>query len=334
MRIILVATDVNRKNIVFVSDAGRALSLEEAIRLIQAQTLKSTYIVHGKYGEYVRSLPNIALKDNLDALSVSGRDIISYINQTKHAVSTSPISRYLERYLASLDEGEPFITPIGQEKVLVADVKERFVPHLSLITTVAKEFNIDRYLLGAILIDEIARMRPFEPIFDKLGATIVGLNVSVGIAQVKIDTANQLIKKGLYNPNSNDKKLHQRLRLAGALQSLLQFWVAQPVAQVGDDGRQLAIVCPSIALKRPFQPLEQCPVLIHNPWRARSRLTVPGARPAPPGRAGCAHVMPGVGGVPWMKVYALARLVHRGGYREHPLQPGRDHALEGGHLRS
>ena len=207
MRIILVATDVSRKNIAFVSDTGRALSLEEAIRLIQAQTLKSAYIVRGKYGEYVRSLPNVALKDNLDTLSVSGRDIISYINQTKHAVSTPPISRYLERYLASLDEGEPFITPIGQEKILVADVKERFVPHLSLITTVAEEFNIDRHLLGAILIDEIARMRPFEPIFDKLGATIVGLNVSVGIAQVKIDTANQLIKKGLYNPNSNDKKL-------------------------------------------------------------------------------------------------------------------------------
>ena len=207
MRIILVATDVSRKNIAFVSDTGRALSLEEAIRLIQAQTLKSAYIVRGKYGEYVRSLPNIALKDNLDTLSVSGRDIISYINQTKHAVSTPPISRYLERYLASLDEGEPFITPIGQEKILIADVKERFVPHLSLITTVAEEFNVDRHLLGAILIDEIARMRPFEPIFDKLGATIVGLNVSVGIAQVKIDTANQLIKKGLYNPNSNDKKL-------------------------------------------------------------------------------------------------------------------------------
>ena len=81
MRIILVATDVSRKNIAFVSDAGRVLSLEEVIRLIQAQTLKSAYIVRGKYGEYVRSLPNIALKDNLDTLSVSGRDIISYINQ-------------------------------------------------------------------------------------------------------------------------------------------------------------------------------------------------------------------------------------------------------------
>ena len=207
MKIILVATDAGRKNIAFVSDAGRALSLEEAIRLIQAQTLKSAYIVRGKYGEYIRSLPNTALKDNLDTLSVSGRYIISYINQTKHAISTPPISRYLERYLASLDEDEPFITPIGQEKVLVADVKERFVPHISLITAVAEEFNIDRYLLGAILIDEIARIRPFEPIFEKLGVTIVGLNVSVGIAQVKIDTANQLIKKGLYNPNPNDKKL-------------------------------------------------------------------------------------------------------------------------------
>lgn len=111
MRIILVATDVSRKNIAFVSDTGQALSLEETIRLIQAQTLKGAYVVRGKYGPHIRSLPNSALKDNLDTLSVSGRDIISYINQTKHAVSTPPISQYLERYLASLDEGESFITP-------------------------------------------------------------------------------------------------------------------------------------------------------------------------------------------------------------------------------
>lgn len=228
MRIILVATDVSRKSIVFFSDAGRILSLEETIRLIQAQTLKGAYVVHGKYGDYIRSLPNSALKDNLDTLSVSGRDIISYINQTKHAVSTPPISQYLEQYLASLDEGEPFITPIGQDKVLITDVKEKFIPHLSLITAVAEEFNIDRYLLGAILIDEIARMRPFEPIFDKLGATIVGLNVSVGIAQVKIDTANQLIKEGLYNPNPNDKKLPFSGILSNLKREYLYKYLIQP----------------------------------------------------------------------------------------------------------
>ena len=80
MRIILVATDVSRKNIAFVSDTGRAF-FGGSDSFNTSTNIKSTYVVRGKHGEYVRSLPNIALKDNLDTLSVSGRDIISYINQ-------------------------------------------------------------------------------------------------------------------------------------------------------------------------------------------------------------------------------------------------------------
>ncbi|OGZ20424.1 MAG: hypothetical protein A2654_00010 [Candidatus Nealsonbacteria bacterium RIFCSPHIGHO2_01_FULL_43_31] len=228
MKIILVATDSKTKSVVFVSDTGQVFSLKETVRLIYSKSLEGVYIVRGRYGEYIRSTPNNALEDNLDTLSVSGRDIILYTNQTKHAVSTPPISTYLEHYLASLAEGKPFIVPIGQKKVLVADIKSKFISHISLIITAAKEFDVDRYLLGAILIDEIARLHPFEEILDLLGLKILGRNVSVGAAQVKLETANSLIKKGLYNPNPDDKELPFSGTLSNKNREHLYQYVIQP----------------------------------------------------------------------------------------------------------
>src|SRR3989344_2380315 len=228
MKIILVATDSKTKSVVFVSDTGQVFSLKETVRLIYSKSLGGVYIVRCRYGEDIRSTANNALEDNLDTLSVSGRDIILYTNQTKHAVSTPPISTYLEHYLASLAEGKPFIVPIGQKKVLVADIKSKFISHISLIITAAKEFDVDRYLLGAILIDEIARLHPFEEILDLLGLKILGRNVSVGAAQVKLETANSLIKKGLYNPNPDDKELPFSGTLSNKNREHLYQYVIQP----------------------------------------------------------------------------------------------------------
>jgi len=207
MKIILAVTDLNGKNAGFVSDTAQILSLEEASRFIHSGALKGMCVVKSRYGNYVRATPNTDQKDNLDIISVSGRDLLFYANQTRHPVSTPPISAYLERYLASLKEGKPFLTPVGQKKILVADIKDKFNPHILIITAAANEFKLDKCLIGAILIDELSRMHPFELLIDLLGAKMVGRNVSVGVMQVKIDTANQLIKKGFYCPNSADKKI-------------------------------------------------------------------------------------------------------------------------------
>lgn len=207
MKIVLVATDLGAKSLVFVLDNMQILSLEETLKLVRSGVVKDTHVVHSQYGNYIRSAPNTIIKDNLDTLSISGSDIIYFINQTRHAQSTPPISTYLQRYLASLKEEGPFLIPVGQKRVLVADIKDKFVLHVSLITIAAKEFTIDKYLLGAIIIDELARIQPFEQIINLLEAKIVGLNASIGIAQVKIDTANRLIRNGLYNPDHDDHKL-------------------------------------------------------------------------------------------------------------------------------
>lgn len=229
MRIILVATNARSKSQVFVSDSLKVLSLQEALLHADSGTLEDLFVVRGTYGKYLRSTPNASGKDNLDTLSVSAADIIQYANRTKHAQSTDTISNYTARYFASLTEkGGPFLKPVGDHKALIADVKNKLIPHAKIIAQAAKEFDIDPHLLGAILIDEIARLDPFEDILEFLGLKILGRNVSVGVAQVKLETANGLIKKGLYNPNPDDKKLPFAGTLSNKNREYLYRYVIEP----------------------------------------------------------------------------------------------------------
>lgn len=76
MKIILVVTNTCGKNLVFVSDLLKTLSLVEAIRAADKGLFQNVYSVNGTSGAYLRSTPNISEKDNLDTLSVTAADII------------------------------------------------------------------------------------------------------------------------------------------------------------------------------------------------------------------------------------------------------------------
>ena len=209
MKIILVVTDTKRKNLVFVSDNLKALSLEEAIDAAGSGDIEDAYRVEGKTGAYIRTKQSVPKKDELEYLSVTGRNLVRYF-QGNYALSTPAISDYTKRYFASLAEGRAYIQPIGHPKflrALTADVKEKLLAHRDIIRRVAAKFSIDQNILGALLVDEITRLLPFEDVLDSLSAQIIGRNVSVGVAQVRIETANDLIKKRVYNPNPHDKKL-------------------------------------------------------------------------------------------------------------------------------
>jgi hypothetical protein len=207
MKITLVITNSRRKNIAFASNDLGVLPLNEAVDLAKRGEIDGAYAVNGRTGEYIRTKPSIPKGEEFESVSISGSALFSYV-EGNHAVSTPALSRYISLYLESLKESnDPFITPVEQPKVLVALVKEKFQQNKSLIFSAAKKFNIDQNILGAILIDEIARFGPFEKITDLVKAEVVGLNASAGVAQVKIDTANDLIKKGIYNPNPDDLKL-------------------------------------------------------------------------------------------------------------------------------
>lgn len=208
MKIILVATDNRGKNLVFVSDALRAYSLSEAVRLAQDGKLENIYPVHRGSGVYLRTKTNVPKKEQLDAISISSHRLFSAPSDLSHAVSTPVFGNYWPLYRHALKEGEGSFIVIDDYVLITKErARKKLQPHKDIVFAAAKRFDADPYLLGAIIIDEIARFAPFEIITDPLGGHFVGVNTSVGIAQVKIDTAHGLIKNGYYNPNPADKRL-------------------------------------------------------------------------------------------------------------------------------
>lgn len=208
MNIKLVLANTKRKSLLFISNTFKILTLDDALRRAKKGELENVSVVRGKYGEYVRSLPNAFTKDNVDTLSVTAADIMAYVNGTRHFKSTDAISVYVAHYIASHVEADhAFIKTYDGHKAFVDQIRDLVVQNTSIIKQAAKEFNIDPYLLGSIVIDESVRLGAFEEVRDSFFLQLVGRNVSVGIAQLKLETANGLIKGEFYNPNPEDKKL-------------------------------------------------------------------------------------------------------------------------------
>ncbi len=207
MKFILVVTDTRGKNLAFVSRDLQTLSLTEATEAVRRGDVAGAYVVERKTGTYIRTKASVSKLEQFEKLSISSKRLFSYKNDARHAVSTPALSRYIELYIESVKDGQDFIVPTGQPKVLTAAVKEKLLQQQATIFTAAKTFEIDPYLLGAILIDEIARLKPFEEITDALGPYILGTDTTIGIAQVRISTANNLIKKNAYNPDPEDAEL-------------------------------------------------------------------------------------------------------------------------------
>lgn len=229
MKIILVITNMRRRSVIFLSDSMKTLSLEETAQFSGKNNIENAYLVRGRSGQYLRSLPTVSDKDNLDSLSVTVADIIAYANRSRHFKSTDAISRYVAEYIASLAAaGKPYIETIDGDKAFASKVRDVIAAHKNYIKQAAEKFGIDQNLLGAIIIDEYVRMAPFEEVRDKFLLDILGRNVSVGVAQIKLETANNLIKNALYNPNAKDTKLPFRGNLKNADRRYLYRYVAPP----------------------------------------------------------------------------------------------------------
>jgi hypothetical protein len=249
MKFILVVTDAHGKNLAFVSRELQTLSLKEATEAVRRGDVPGAYVVERKTGAYIRTKASVPKLEQFEKIAIPFKNLLLYAQGVRSAKDSPALKTYVSLFTSSLPPDQPFITLAGQPpwKVLTADVKRKVIPQRANILDSADRFKIDPYLLGAILIDEIAQLNPFEDILDALGVKIIGSNTSVGIAQIKTDTANSIIAKGLYNPNPDDlalpfKKLDKTARehlytylidprhcifFAGAyIRSIIDYWTS------------------------------------------------------------------------------------------------------------
>lgn len=209
MRIVAAITDSKRKSLMFMLDSLQVISLDDAIKYVKDEKIDGVHIVRGKNGKYIRTNRSLQRK-NIDAMSVPLRWITAS-NATKSLFALRELKDFWEHYRAHLKErlknGDVLIAVDADWPLATKEhVQKTLTPHKRHIFTAAKQYDIDPYLLGAILIDEIVRLAPLEDIWDNI-LSYVREETSVGVAQVSIETARDLIRLNLYNPNPNDPKL-------------------------------------------------------------------------------------------------------------------------------
>ena len=231
MKIVLVVTDSKGKNLVFSTDTLKSYSIDESIKLVKQGKLESVHMVKTGQGSYLRANPNEEEDDNLDTLSISSHKLFLSINDVRYLISedgSEAYTKYLFLHGRSIEErGEHVIHIDGFPLITKEQVTEKLKLHTRTVLAAAKEFSIDPNILGAILIDEIARVSPWEDTMDKLLAAHIGVNASVGIAQMKINTVRELIAKGYYNPNPDDRKI-STVNIAKAPKAYLYAYAKQP----------------------------------------------------------------------------------------------------------
>lgn len=184
MKIILTITDSKGKNLVFSTDALKAYSLDESVRLAKEGKLESVHAVRTGQGAYLRANPNTVENDNLDTLSLPAYKLFLSLNDMQYLLSQDgwrAYKKYLMLHGRRIEErGEHVIYVDGYPLITRERVITTLTPHRPIVVSAAKRFLFDPYTLGAIIIDEIARAHPWEDTLDKLGAVFVGQNTSAG----------------------------------------------------------------------------------------------------------------------------------------------------------
>lgn len=229
MKVILVVTNSGKKNFVFVTDDLRARSLKEAISLTIKGALEVMHIVKAKVGKYLRSNPNMKLEDNLDTTSVTAYRIVKAVDTLDFIIFYPAFQAYWklrQAYLKRLqNQGKKIIVVDGYLATPKEFVVDTLLKHRGYIFAAAKRFSINPYTLGAIMIDEYARISMLDVLTDEVLLTLH--DPSVGIAQVAIETARSLIKQGYYNPNPDDRALSEK-NIDKASREHLYAYVVQP----------------------------------------------------------------------------------------------------------
>src|SRR3989344_9042999 len=186
MKIILAITDEQNRESVFITDRYEVLSLEEAISLAKQKKIDDIHVVQRNSKFYLRTNRNVPKERELDQLSIKGNIFYEYW-QGYRSLENPVLIEYINRYLKSIENDQSYVKLVGWFKSLKIPVQNGLKKNKEYIFEAALRFNIDPYLLGAILVDEIARRNPVEEIADKVFNYVK--NTSIGIAQVTAKNA-------------------------------------------------------------------------------------------------------------------------------------------------
>jgi len=185
----------------FIDENLKIYNKEDIVFLVKQKKINNLYLAKRKGKIYIRSKPNIKTADNISYKSISHAEFIAFCKNYAKATTDKKIKRYddvrrkrqKKNFIIVRDDKGDFISTKTDD-----DIKTHLKKHKNAILKAAKKQKIDPLLLGAILIDEYCRMG-WDDWLDWLGALNVK-DTSVGIAQIKLSTAREILKKRYYNP--------------------------------------------------------------------------------------------------------------------------------------
>jgi len=223
VKIILIATGPNRKSLVFVDENLKVYSLKEAILAAQNRLFRNVYTVNRSSNIYLRSSIGASKEEKLDHISISSYQLFYSLQDLGKILFFPAFKNYWQKYQQNLlqkqqERLDACIIIDGHPRIAKATAQSKLMANKDIIFAAAEKFNVDPYLLGAILIDETARLIPFEEIMDSLAGSFIGKNTSGGIAQVKIETARGLILLDYYNPDPNKFSSEEKIKKASRQQ--------------------------------------------------------------------------------------------------------------------
>lgn len=217
LKIILIATDAKKKSLVFVDENLKVYSLQEAILATQNGIFKNVYTVNRSGNIYLRSTRDTLPVDKLDKISISSYQLFYSLNDITKILSIPAFKNYWQKYQQILLQEQQeaknnCIIIEGHPRIAKTTAQYKLVTNKNIIFASAKKFDVDLYLLGAILVDEIARADVTEEITDRLSVEFIGRNTSIGIGQVTTDVAINLISSGYYNPDPNKFSSKEKIK--------------------------------------------------------------------------------------------------------------------------
>ena len=211
MKIILSIENAKGRNSFFIGDDGKVYPKEEAIALARVGQIDDIRVATRAGISYLRTNRRRNTRFTLQEITVADTLLQRASTRTSDIVSQPAFQQYWNQYQIYLENeaknGAARIAVDGYNFSTDAHIRERIAPLKEDIFDAAGRFKIDPYLLCGILIDEVVRLAPFEDIMDKVLLDVFNWNSSIGIGQVTLDTARDLVKNGYFNPAPDNPKL-------------------------------------------------------------------------------------------------------------------------------